>query len=92
MSGGGTDPIAGNLNYNDGTAPWIGWSAYLWANGTTPRSDGTVWCNGQAGAPCNGAVDFQSDGTHPANSGVQKVGAMLLNFFKTSPYTASWFN
>jgi hypothetical protein len=92
MSGGGTDPIAGNLNYNDGTAPWIGWSAYLWANGTTPRSDGTVWCNGQAGPPCSGAVDFQSDGTHPATSGVQKVGAMLLNFFKTSPYTASWFN
>ncbi|HME80919.1 MAG TPA: hypothetical protein VKF82_02470 [Candidatus Eremiobacteraceae bacterium] len=92
MQNGTVDPIAGDLNYNNGTAPWLGWAAYLWANGTTARSDGLIWCNGQAGPPCNGEQDYQSDGTHPLNPvGTAKVGDQLLNFFKTSPYTASWF-
>ena len=92
MAGAGADPIAGDLNYGPGgAAPWLGWSAYLWANGTTARSDGTVWCHAQAGSPCNGEQDYQNDGTHPLNpTGTAKVGTMLLNFFKTSPYTG-WF-
>jgi uncharacterized protein YjdB len=88
---GTVDPIAGDLDYNDGTAPWTAWSAYIWANGDIPRSDGLVWCDGQAGSPCDGEVDFQSDGTHPDVVGGQKVANMLLNFFLGSPYTASWF-
>lgn len=92
MAGNGVDPVAGDLNDSNGTAPWIGWAAYLWASGTTARSDGTIWCNAQSGAPCNGEQDYQSDGTHPANpAGTAKVGDLLLNFFKTSPYAASWF-
>ncbi|GAA3755216.1 hypothetical protein GCM10022225_44970 [Plantactinospora mayteni] len=80
MSGGGVDPRAGNLDYNSRVA-WAAWGPYLWANGLQPRSDGLTWARS----------DFVADGTHPSSSGRQKVGALLLRFFKTSPHTACWF-
>jgi len=64
-----------------------------WADGTSARgTDGLYWCHGQSAAPCNGADDFVSDGTHFTASGNTKAANSLLNFFLTSPYAAPWFH
>lgn len=83
MQSGGTatDSVAGDLNYNNSSAPWMAWGPYLWANGLNARSDGLTWA----------ASDFVSDGTHPSQSGQTKVGTLLRTFFTTSPYTRCWF-
>ncbi len=80
MSGGGIDPIAGNLAPG-ASVPWLAWGDYLWADGLSPRSDGLTWA-------CD---DFDTDGTHPSQSGEQKVGTALLGFFLQSPFTKVWF-
>src|SRR5581483_2188461 len=77
---GNIDDTAGDLDYNSGSAAWLAWGPYLWANGSTPRSDGLSWV----------PADFQSDGTHPSAQGAQKVVTQLMNFFTTSKYTP-WF-
>lgn len=81
MANGGkvVDTRAGDLNYT--IAPWLAWGPYLWADGMKPRSDGLTWDQN----------DFDVDGSHPSTSGEQKVGARLLEFFKTSPQTQCWF-
>jgi len=67
------------LNYNAsaGTvkSPLLLWGPYLWADGMNPRSDGLVWERSDLSS---------SDGTHPSDSGRQKVARMLLDFFKTN--------
>lgn len=83
------DPVAGDLGYD--VAPWLGWGWYTWADGPIPRSDGLVWCDGQPGPPCNGELDFGSDGLHPTIAGATKVSNILMNFFLNSPYSKSWF-
>lgn len=80
MRSGRLDARAGDLNYNS-AAPWIAWGAYLWADGMNPRSDGSTWAR----------ADLASDGTHPSQSGQQKVGAMLLVFLHQEPTARSWF-
>ena len=80
MTSGKVDPRAGDLNYNT-VAPWVAWAPYLWANGTTPRSDGLFWVRS----------DFELDAIHPSQAGETKVGGMLLQFFKTEPTAACWF-
>ena len=80
MDGAGIDPIAGDLDYA-GVAPFLAWGPYLWADGTTPRSDGLVW-------NCD---DFEADGFHPSVEGEHKVGAALLDFMLTSEFAAPWF-
>jgi hypothetical protein len=81
MSGGLPDAQAGSLRYDTGEAPWLAWGPYPWAAGAKPRSDGLTWQ----------ASEFAADGTHPGTSARQKVGAMLLSFFRTSPVTSCWF-
>ncbi|MEO5720921.1 MAG: PKD domain-containing protein [Chthoniobacterales bacterium] len=80
--------IAGrnNLNWNSAAgavvAPLLLWGPYLWGDGTVPRSDGFIW-------ECQ---DVKTDFTHPsANTGVGKVAAQLLAFFKTDASAAPWF-
>lgn len=71
------------LSTAEGKAPLLLWGPYLWGDGTTPRkSDGLVWA----------AADFAKDGTHPSDSGRDKVGRMLLKFFKADPFVRKWFS
>ena len=65
MRGGAPDSIAGNLDYKKGVAPWLAWGPYLWADGTTPRSDGLTWDRSE----------FQPDGTHPNPKAAKKSRA-----------------
>lgn len=80
------DQIAGRaeLAYAGPTAPapLLLWGPYFWADGTTPRkSDELVYER----------ADLAGDGTHPSNSGRQKVAGQLLRFFKEDPLASKWF-
>ena len=79
------DQIKGDatLNYSGAnpSAAWLSWGPYLWANGTTPRSDGLTWV----------PADYQADGTHPSVAGRQKVAEMLLHFFSNDDTAKPWF-
>ena len=82
------DQIKGNpeLNYDpqkgEVRSPVLLWGPYLWGDGVTPRkSDGLVWKR----------EDLAGDGTHPSQSGRQKVAEMLLTFFKTDVNAKGWF-
>lgn len=62
--------------------PVLMWGPYLWADGTTPRkSDGLVYTTD----------DFGPDGTHPSESGREKVAGVMLEFFKSDPTARLWF-
>lgn len=81
MAGAGADPTTGDLNIGT-SAPWLSWGPYVWADGFDPRSsDGLYWT-------CD---DLEADGTHPSPSGREKVGNLLLHFFKTDPVARQWF-
>ena len=82
------DQIKGEkeLNYDaakgDVKAPLLLWGPYLWGDGVNPRkSDGLVWKES----------DLGKDGTHPSDSGRDKVAQMLLAFFKADPCLKAWF-
>jgi hypothetical protein len=75
-----------DLNYDASKgpvkSPLLLWGPYFWADGTTPRkSDSLVWER----------KDLAGDGTHPSDSGREKVAKMLLEFFKTDSNAATWF-
>ncbi|MGH8924771.1 MAG: hypothetical protein ACRDWA_09085 [Acidimicrobiia bacterium] len=61
--------------------PWVGWGPYLWADGTTPRSDGLFY-------ECS---DYQPGGVHPADGATEKIAHLLLDHFRTDPTAANWF-
>lgn len=60
--------------------PSLLWGPYMWADGTTPRSDGLTWA-------CS---DFKNDYIHPSPEGELKVANLLIDFFSTDS-TAVWF-
>lgn len=70
------DPARGPV-----VAPWLAWGPYTWADGLTARSDGLTWA-------CD---ELRDDGTHPSDSGAQKVAGMLLAFFRTDPIASRWY-
>lgn len=83
------DQIAGKPELNhDPTrgavqAPLLLWGPYLWADGMTPRqADGLTYTRGDLSP---------SDGTHPADSGRQKVAELLLKFLQTDATAKAWF-
>jgi hypothetical protein len=81
MRGLPANPRVGTLNYARRAAPLVLWGPYLWAEGAKPRSDGVSWLR----------TDFEEDGTYPSQAGESKVAAILLEYFRTSPYTRCWF-
>ncbi len=77
------EQLRGGLRY-DGVspaAPWLAWGPYLWADGLTPRGDGLTWQCGE----------LQADGTHPSDSGRQKVAMRLMDFVRTDPTAREWY-
>jgi hypothetical protein len=81
------DQIDGDPGLNHGQlpgpvrAPLLLWGPYLWADGTTPRSDGLTWL----------VTDFEADHTHPGPAGEEKVAALLAAFFASEPSALSWW-
>lgn len=62
--------------------PVLLWGPYLWAEGATGRKlDHLVWDR----------EDFGQDGTHPSNSGREKVAELLMDFMTKDPLANSWF-
>jgi hypothetical protein len=70
------DPRAGAVH-----VPWLSWGPYLWADGTRPRVDGTIWECG----------DFATDGVHPSFIGAVKVATRIFRFLRTDPVAASFY-
>jgi hypothetical protein len=62
-------------------APWLSWGPYLWDNGVVQRADGYK----------PEESDFAADGTHHAGPGTDKMGRLLLEFFKTDTTARLWF-
>ncbi len=70
------DPAKGAIS-----APWLAWGPYLWTDGDQGRRDGLVWER----------QDVREDGTHPSDSGRQKVARLLQDFFHTDRLASRWF-
>jgi hypothetical protein len=75
-----TDTRIGRLEYSRGTAGWLAWGPYLWANGTTPRRDGLTWSRS----------DFEADGDTVSAAGAHKVALLLMQFLATEPSARPW--
>ncbi len=63
-------------------SPLLLWGPYLWAAGEKGRKlDDLKYTKD----------DFAGDGTHPSNSGREKVAKQLLEFFATNALAKGWF-
>jgi hypothetical protein len=74
------------LNYDaargDVKAPLLLWGPYLWADGTTPRGGDKLTYTRK---------DLAGDGTHPSQSGREKVANLLLEFVNEDELAKTWF-
>jgi hypothetical protein len=65
------------------TAPAVLWGPYLWTDGVKPRQgDKLVWLKEDVST---------KDGTHPSDSGREKVTSLLLGFLHKDPLASSWY-
>lgn len=63
-------------------SPLLLWGPYLWAEGEKGRkTDDLKYIKD----------DFGGDGTHPSDSGREKVAKLLLEFFAANALAKSWF-
>ena len=65
-------------------SPWLCWGIYMWSDGSTPQKT-----NPDISWDC--PVDFNNDGIHPSIAGAQKVGRLLLEFYKNDSVSCPWF-
>jgi hypothetical protein len=74
--------ISGDESLSLTKSPLLLWGPYLWADGEKGRKlDDLKYTKD----------DFGGDGTHPSNSGREKVAKQLLEFFGTNPLAKGWF-
>jgi hypothetical protein len=54
-----------------------------------------LWADGEKGRKAGDLAykreDYREDGTHPTDSGRQKVAEQLLRFFTSDPTAVPWF-
>lgn len=74
--------ISGDKSLALAKSPLLLWGPYLWADGEKGRKFDDLKYTKE---------DFGGDGTHPSNSGREKVAKQLLEFFATSPLAKGWF-
>jgi len=103
LAGGPVDQEAGNLCINGvppcvtslESAPWVAWGPYLWDDEITwdfDHASALIAWDGTHPSP-----KYKDRPPSPINSycdidcGEKRVGAILLDFFKTSQFTAPWF-
>lgn len=74
--------MAGDAELALEKSPLLLWGPYLWSEGEKGRKIDDLKYTPD---------DFGGDGTHPSNSGREKVAKQLLEFFATSPLAKGWF-
>jgi hypothetical protein len=74
--------ISGNEELATAKSPLLLWGPYLWADGEKGRKLDDLKYTRE---------DFGPDGTHPSNSGREKVAKQLLEFLATNPLAKGWF-
>ena len=79
----GAPALNADLAKGEVKAPVLLWGPYLWANGAEPRkADSLVYQREDL---------TERDGTHPSDSGREKVAKLLLDFFTTNALAKTWF-
>jgi hypothetical protein len=74
--------MGGDESLDLSKSPLLLWGPYLWADGEKGRKIDDLKYTKE---------DLGPDGTHPSNSGREKVAKQLLEFFATSPLAKGWF-